>query len=263
VASKNKFSSLNNQITISREGWSKLAMITFRDDYATEITKYTWGEKNGYLWCKRFGYLHRYIVEKWYGKDVLDEMTQKGFIVDHMDNDGFNCGIENLCFLHKDENTAKGFTVDKKRNALRHRIALSLFRDFTTGCFQTTMFFNEPAILVTKEGQFNVSVIKLLYSETMDYRIVINDAKSVLDNYEISNQIDFLKLNHIDMRFEKSIYVVLTQEEIDAGACLVHRDGKTFLVLRAGTTLMRSVGYDEGWKPNEEMEGEINGNPNP
>lgn len=251
MASKNKFNIHDNTISISRTGWSKLACTTFRDDYCDDIKKYTWGDKNGYLWCQTFGYLHRYIAEKWYGKDVLDEMASKGFIVDHMDNNGFNCGIENLCFLQKDENTAKGFTVDKKREALRHRLALSLFRDFITGCFQITMFFNEAAVMITNEGQFHVSVIKLLYSNDTDYRIIINDAKSVLDNYEINSQIDFLKLNHIEMRFEKAMFVVLTPEEIKAGACLVQRDGKTFLVLRSGTTQMHSVGYDEGWKPSD------------
>lgn len=40
-------------------------------------------------------------MEKWYGKETLDEMTEKGWVVDHMNNNGYDCRICNLEFLLK------------------------------------------------------------------------------------------------------------------------------------------------------------------
>ena len=69
--------------------------------------------KNGkYFYNAKLGYLHRYIMEKWYTKEILDTMTADNFVVDHMDGDGFNCNINNLCFLSRNENVAKGNTLD-------------------------------------------------------------------------------------------------------------------------------------------------------
>ena len=52
-------------------------------------------------------------MRKWYGDDEYEKMKSDGYVVDHMDNDGYNCCIDNLCSLIDDENKAKGMTVDK------------------------------------------------------------------------------------------------------------------------------------------------------
>lgn len=79
VASKNSFSVNGNTITISREGWDSLAFATYREDYFSEMTRYTWSIVNGYPSNATLGGgLHRYMVAKWYGQDVLDDLTAKG-----------------------------------------------------------------------------------------------------------------------------------------------------------------------------------------
>lgn len=40
-------------------------------------------------------------------------MKDEGCVINHMDNDGHNCCIDNLCFLIADEKKAKGMTLDK------------------------------------------------------------------------------------------------------------------------------------------------------
>ena len=69
------------------------------------------------------------IMEKWYTKEILDTMTADNFVVDHMDGDGFNCNINNLCFLSRNENVAKGNTLDIECKNTEH-IALKMFKDF-------------------------------------------------------------------------------------------------------------------------------------
>lgn len=97
-------------------------------------------------------------------------------------NDGFNCCINNLCFLIEDENKAKGMTVDKLSKEKSH-IALSLYKDFSTGLIQISVFFNYPAI--TKiEGLKKPAMIDLahlLYD--VEYEMVLNDARTILYEY--------------------------------------------------------------------------------
>lgn len=74
-------------------------------------------------------------------------MKDEGDVINHMDNDGHNCCIDNLCFLIADENKAKGMTLDKM-SADKSHIALSMFKDFETQLFQMTIVFNYPAKLI-------------------------------------------------------------------------------------------------------------------
>lgn len=96
MTSKNKFEVVNENIHISREEWSQVAEVTYREDYYEELTGVTWTLDNGYIRNSKLGFLHRYMMEKWYGKEVLDDMTQRGWVVDHMNNNGFDCRICNL-----------------------------------------------------------------------------------------------------------------------------------------------------------------------
>ena len=99
--SKNKFEIINDEIHISKEGWPLIGLTTYREDYYEELTSKTWAltkansetDDKGYLSNKTLGVLHRYIVAKWYGQDVLDTMTQKGFVVDHLNNNHTDCRI--------------------------------------------------------------------------------------------------------------------------------------------------------------------------
>ncbi|MGO5054583.1 HNH endonuclease [Holdemanella porci] len=107
--SKNKFEIINDEIHITREGWPLIGLTTYREDYYEELTSKTWSltkpnsdtEDKGYLSNGTLGLLHRYIAGKWYGEDVLKDMTEKGYVVDHMNNNHADCRISNLEFLKK------------------------------------------------------------------------------------------------------------------------------------------------------------------
>lgn len=73
-----------------REGWERIAF----EDYYEELSTHTWILSNGYpINVTLGGGLHRYMMAKWYGEDVLGNLTEKGYVVDHMD-----CRISNLEF---------------------------------------------------------------------------------------------------------------------------------------------------------------------
>lgn len=112
--SKNTFSLNGDVISISHPDWDFIAHATIRDDYLEEIQSVTWSKNGNYLYNQKLGgYLHIYIMRKWYGDEVCKQMKADDYVVDHMDNNGYNCCIDNLYFLISDENKAKGMTVDK------------------------------------------------------------------------------------------------------------------------------------------------------
>ena len=241
VVSKNTFTLDGNTVFINRDGWNSLARATYREDYYDELCNYTWSVTKGYPRNGRLGRLHRYMVAKWYGQEVLDDLTDKGYVVDHLDNDHMNCEISNLEFLKHNRNVAKGMYLDKERKQMNDRIALSLFKDFKEGLYQITIGFNDAYMLKDESGnEYDVSAIKLLYN--CDYSLVILDAESILTQYDKSGSISLESLRYCDKRIIKSPNIELIGEE----------ENKLFveiyLVLGNGKATLRSIYYDEGWK---------------
>lgn len=169
--SKNSFEVINDEIHIYGENWSRVGLTTYRKDYYDEICSKTWSLTNrkdldkSYLKNSDLGLLHRYIMSKWYGKKILDEMSEKGYIVEHMNNKHMDCRISNLEFLKKAYNTAKAQTFDKDSVEMEKHIAVNIFKDFSTGCYQLTIGCNDSIIGFDTEGsKYYVVAILLLYN---------------------------------------------------------------------------------------------------
>jgi hypothetical protein len=145
MPSKNKFEINGDTITISRDEWDALAFATYREDYYEELSTHAWSLKKGYPDNATLGGgLHRYMMAKWYGEDVLKDFTDRGYVVDHMNNNHMDCRITNLEFLKKAYNTAKGQAFDVDAREMQYRIAVNIFKDFTTGYYQITIGCNDP-----------------------------------------------------------------------------------------------------------------------
>lgn len=254
--SKNKFEVVNGDIHITKEDWPVVGMTTYRDDYFEELTSKTWTltkanggtDDKGYLSNGTLGLLHRYIVAKWYGQNVLEEMTAKGYVIDHMNNNHVDCRISNLEFLKKAYNTAKGQAFDVDSKALEHNIAVNLFKDFSTGCYQMTIGCNDDIVGTAVDGKkYHIVAILLLYD--CDYSIVINDAENILRVYETEGRIDVGKTYACDIKIRKAVDIQLTEEE--KNGAVVIRDGVPYLILGNGKAFLNSVHYQKGWLPPE------------
>ena len=226
MASLNTFSRREDEVEIYREEWKKVALTTYREDYYDELTSVTWTDSKGYLTNGKLGALHRYIMEKWYGEEMLSEMTSQGWVVDHMNNDGFDCRISNLEFLPTRNNIAKGQTVDVEAEALRRHIALSMFKDFSTGFYQIHICCNDPISLwnaATREAQ---PLARIMFLYDCDYRIVVNDARDIILDYELYKKIPLEKLHYVDFKPEFCKWVVPREEE--KGRPFIERDGTLY-----------------------------------
>ena len=141
-------------------------------------------------------------------------MSADGYIIDHMDNNGCNCCIDNLFFLLENENKAKGFTVDQYSEEKTH-IALTLCRDFETKHFQITIVFNYPAIakISTVESPAVIDLAYLLYDR--DYPEVINDARTILYDYKRDFTFEPEKLHVADYHIEGAYSLPVSKEAYD------------------------------------------------
>lgn len=221
--SKNKFEIINDEIHISKEGWPLIGLTTYREDYYEELTSKTWTltkansetDDKGYLSNKTLGLLHRYIVAKWYGQDVLDTMTQKGFVVDHLNNNHTDCRISNLEFLKKAYNTAKGQAFDVDSKMMEHHIAVNIFKDFSTGCYQITIGCNDDIVGETKDGKkYHITAIMLLYD--CDYSIVVNDAENIYDARS-RGRVSIHKVAASVSRVIRSFKIAITKRNLEYG----------------------------------------------
>lgn len=221
IVSKNKFDVRDDRVYISHEKWNFIAVASIKDEYLEELMSVTWTKNNGYLYSKQLStYLHIYVMKKWYGEEKYEQMKAEGYVVDHMDNNGYNCCINNLCFLIEDENVAKGRTVDKMSKEKSH-IALTLYKDFDTELIQIAVFFNYPAIAKIEglEKPAVIDLAHLLYDA--EYEIVLNDTRSILYDYrrdfsfapEMLHYVDY----HIEGCYGKPVPVELYNSYIAGG----------------------------------------------
>ena len=240
-----KFEIQGNDLILSRNDWR--AVTTYCAKYYDKIAGREWRkDTNGYIVNSSLGYLHRHVMCLWYGEEVLNDMTQKGYVVDHMNNDHTDCRISNLEFLKKSYNTAKGQSFDVDAKELKWRIAVNLFKDFSTGCYQITIGCNDNIIFKDIDGSFKyVNVVRLLYD--CDYSIVINDAENILREYDTAGTISLNCTHACRTRIETAPTFQLTDEE--KNSCIVWRDGVPCIILGTGNTYLDAVHYEEGWQP--------------
>lgn len=243
MASKNSFEISGDYIIIKQTDWNKDAIASIRDDYSSELQSVTWTKKGEYLHNQKLGYLHRYIVKKWYGDEVLQSMTDADYVVDHMDNDGFNCSIENLSFLSNAENKSKGLTFDQINKDKLH-IALSIFKDFSTGLYQSTIKFNYPPSLICSsinEPAF-IELAFLLYGD--DYETMLLDCRQILNEYYKSYTFSPERLRFDDYQIEGAYGKTVSVDEYDR---------KMFTPSNHGKVYFKKINYKQGWLPTDKV----------
>lgn len=234
-----------DDLIISRDDWR--AITTYQADKFDKIAAREWRkDSNGYIVNSSLGYLHRYVMGLWYGQELLEEMTRKGFVVDHMNNDHTDCRVSNLEFLKKAYNTAKGQSFDVDAKEMKWNLAVNLFKDFSTDCYQITIGCNDTIYCVDSKGKKKyINAIKLLYA--CDYSIVINDAENILREYITTATISLNCTHACSIRVNVAPEIQLAPKETNSS--FIWRDAVPYLVLGTGKNYLDSVHYDEGWIP--------------
>lgn len=252
-----KFEVYDDLVTISRDVFPELVLTTYREDYYEELKSLTWSLKNDYVYSNKIKkYLHQYIMEKWYGEDTVKDLYSKGWIIEHMDNNGFNCQIENLGFLSKDRNTSKAFGYDKERRN-NMGIGINVFKDFSTNCYQITVAFSTTVIIndtviIIDDGLSNkgeqLNGIRLLYDSNKKYISVISDADKILIDFKEYGKVNLDKLEFDDYEKIPAIYTNIPKG--GSKDFFIKKIGDKF-VIGGEKVKLQSIGYRKGWQKKE------------
>ncbi len=124
-----RFDEHGDTVSFYKEGWNSIAQIDNIPEIVTVVKENMWSDNNGYLYCAKLKkYLHRLVVEFKVGAERLQELTNNGFVVDHLNNDEkYNCCLDNLHIISSDLNIAKGHTVDKDIDALWQKAGIGIY----------------------------------------------------------------------------------------------------------------------------------------
>ncbi|OXS76397.1 hypothetical protein B1B04_05335 [Lysinibacillus sp. KCTC 33748] len=245
----------NNKICFKNSEIGFYGYTTFNQDLFEKINSVGWSVndkkflnkektyiKTGSKKLGKYQYLHQIVMIHWYGLDKFEEANRKKFIVEHHDNDGFNCLIENLSFAPDNVNKAKGLTYDQERPNALPIVAINFFKDFDTKKYQITLGFNID-FSIREDGKLkSITALYLVYED--DFRIVINDASNLLYNLIEYKEFDLSKLQLIDYKYTETIY---TQKYEDMPP-LIEVDGEMALVLDERTRLVSVAPDSELYK---------------
>ncbi|MED3576076.1 hypothetical protein [Cytobacillus praedii] len=210
----------------------KLGYTDYTKELWDKISSVNWHINGEYIYSSKLKmYLHRFVMAHWYGEDILKQSKESGFIVEHHDNDGFNCLISNLSFAPEPVNKAKAYTYDKDRIKMMRDVAINFYKDFSTGQYQITVAFNKETLYWIPEKKTFVDIVKmsLLYDD--DFIRTFQDASSILHEMELYKKLDLSKLRFKKMEYQEAIHIPITSDNKDD--IFFEHDGK--IAIRLGT----------------------------
>lgn len=68
-------------------------------------------EMAGYLKSSKYGLLHQLVIKHFYGPDILKAAYKSKYIIEYIDNNGYECTYKNLALVPKKLNTSKGLLL--------------------------------------------------------------------------------------------------------------------------------------------------------
>jgi hypothetical protein len=187
--------------------------------------------KNKYIYSSKYkNYLHQVVMEFWHGTENFQKSKGMGFVVDHIDNNGFNCQIENLYFLHSKKNLHyKGNWYDPLRAEKSTIAALQIFSNFKQNKFQITIGFNKPFIGNTG---IEISSVWLLYCDK-SYDLVLSDALHILESLD-KGMINFTELRHNKGKYKTVSRIQTSSKNALKGGNVIQINGEWHIVKGEG-----------------------------
>ncbi|WP_202707218.1 HNH endonuclease [Sporosalibacterium faouarense] len=232
----------NGKIIIHIKEKNVYAYTNYEKSLWNKIKSTRWHVNGEYLFCSKLNmYFHRYVMEHWYGKKVLKEFTEKGFVVDHIDNDGNNCEITNLHFIPADENLTKAHSYDKKRPKCRRNFALNFFKDFETGLYQITIGFNKESYIVLDNKTIPIASLFLLYAD--DSSQVLYDSLTIINELDTKGKIPFARLGYIDIKYKEPVFCKPNSE--DYNSPMIQIDGEWYMNLSSQKIWIERISPDK------------------
>lgn len=210
--------------------WEEASIVNWYVDERKIIKKektyiYTGSNKFG-----NFKKLHQIVMLLWYGVEEVQSAYQRSFIIEHHNNDAFDCRISNLSFASNNLNLTKAHSFDKNQPKLLQQAGVNFYKDFGTQQYQITIAFTKDYFLSIDGKRVLVDSIYLLYED--NFRIVYTDANRIVDELLENEQIDFKLLSYKSYSFkEGKYYIPKNDEKVEGIQIITDENGNSFLVV--------------------------------
>lgn len=250
----------NEKISINIKGLHKLAFVNYTEELYEMMKKARFRvpktpeaiEKYAYLYSNEYKkYLHQIVYDCYFGEGIRKRLYKDGYIIEHLDNDGFNCDISNLYALKKIKNTYKGQYFDKESSKALPITALKIYHIIENQTFQITIFFNQT--FTNDIFKKTLDSIRLLYH--YNYEIVLQDAEQILESIVNTNHINLdqwkklYRFNDIEIKHAPEIELTEEEKKQEYGS-MIFRDGKAYLLIgqsEESVGLINSIHYKKDW----------------
>lgn len=177
--------------------------------------------------------LHQIVMMLWYGLEEVQSAYQKKFIIEHHNNEAFNCRVSNLSFASNDLNLTKAHSFDKNQPKLLQQAGVNFYKDFETEQYQISIAFTGDYFLKINGSLILVDSIHLLYED--NFRIVYTDANRIVDELLENGRINFRLLSYKDFSFkEGKIYIPKNGETVEGVQVITDENGNSYLVVAEG-----------------------------
>lgn len=216
--------------TYTKKIWNKLSKVNwYVDEKALNNGKKTYIYTNSSVFGKRKA-LHQVVMEHWYGTEAIENAYEKKFIVEHHDNNAFNCRISNLSFASNHLNLAKAHTFDINQPLLTPSVSVRFYKDFTSQQYQIAIAFTELYYLIIDGETKAIERLYLLYDD--NFRLVYTDADRLVVELLENKKIDFKLLDYKNFSYDEAIfYLPKNGEKVRGINFITDSNGKTVMVV--------------------------------
>ena len=163
----------------------------------------------------KFKKLHQIVMILWHGLEAVEKANEKNFIVEHHNNEAYDCYIRNLSFASNDINLSKAHSFDKNQPKLLQRAAVNFYKDFESKQYQITMKFTGQFFIILKGEATLLDSIYFLYED--NFRVVFTDANRIVDELLEEGKINFKLLSYKRFSLKKAIIYISQDDEILEG----------------------------------------------
>lgn len=223
----------------TEESWALIGGLNwYVSDKDLEEGKRTYIYTGSAPFSKRYRKLYEVVMCYWYGKNTVDKMRDRRFIIEHLDNNPHNCSVENLAFAHEELNKTKAFSYDKTRPELVAKVAMNIYKNFETHEFEINLAFNQLYTLTLDENNTNKTIplnaLFLQYPD--DFEIVLHNANFIETSLKRELSLNIDGLNCYSYQYEAAKF--LTAVPGKTLPSLVKHNGNWYLVLNENSRLL-------------------------
>lgn len=188
-----------------------------------------------YIYCSRLKKtLHQVVIDYYFSEPLRKKYYCNGFIIEHLNNDGFDCRISNLYFMLRQRNKYKGDLFDQQVKTLINKVSIRIFHILKNKTFQIIVLFN--AVFMNEKTNKSLETLYLLYE--YDYDLVFQDAEWLVKYFSSETSLNlkyllsYLRCKRFYIRETDDLAMEAMEANPDAvpGSIIEHK-GRQFIVL--------------------------------